>query len=89
MTTMTTDDWRSESTITVERAADVLGIGRSNAYTLAGTGELPTLRLGRCLRVPVARLRRMLGELPENDNDPAGNRAEVTTEDTRDVRSTA
>lgn len=83
------DDWRSRPTLAVEEAGRILGIGRSSAYVLARNGDLPTLRLGRRLLVPTARLRALLGELPENDNDPAGNRAEVTTEDTRDVQSTA
>lgn len=58
----------------------MLGVGRASAYAAAGTGDLPVIRVGRRLLVPVAALRRMLGEL-QNDHDPAGNRAEVTTED--------
>ncbi len=68
---MEANDWRSHSTVTVEQAAPILGIGRSTAYVLARTGELPTLKLGRRFVVPVAQLRRMLGEIP-NDHEPAG-----------------
>ena len=47
-------------TLTVEEAARELGIGRGLAYEAARRGELPTLRLGRRLVVPVAALERLL-----------------------------
>lgn len=47
-------------TVSIDEAADFLHIGRSTAYEAARTGELPTLRFGRRLRVPTAALRRML-----------------------------
>ncbi len=43
----------SRTTITVEEAACLLGIGRSAAYDAARRGQLPTRRLGRRLFVPV------------------------------------
>ena len=43
-------------TLTVEEAADLLGIGRSLAYRLAGSGQLPTVRLGRRIVVPTEAL---------------------------------
>jgi excisionase family DNA binding protein len=63
-------DWRSRTTLTVEGAADVLGIGRASAYAAAGNGELPTVRIGRRLLVPVAGLRRMLGEIDQSGGRP-------------------
>jgi Helix-turn-helix domain len=69
-----TTDWRTRSTIKVEEAGPILGISRASAYEAARTGEIPTLRIGRRLVVPVAALRRMLGEL-QDDHDPAGNGA--------------
>jgi excisionase family DNA binding protein len=33
-------------------AAALLGVSRSKAYELAGSGDLPIVRLGRSLRVP-------------------------------------
>ncbi len=48
-------------TITVEQASELLGISLRSAYKAARTGELPTLRLGRRLLVPTAKLMRMLG----------------------------
>lgn len=48
-------------TLTVEKAAELLGISRRSAYRAANSGELPTLRLGRRLVVPTARLLALLG----------------------------
>lgn len=46
-----------EPTISVERAGAILGVSRAQAYRLAATGQIPTLRLGRRRRVvPTARL---------------------------------
>lgn len=47
-------------TLTVEQAAKALGIGRSTAYELVHTGDIPSLRLGRRIVVPVARLEALL-----------------------------
>jgi excisionase family DNA binding protein len=47
-------------TLTVEEAGRVLGLGRSAAYGAASRGELPTIRMGRKLLVPVDRLERLL-----------------------------
>lgn len=48
-------------TITVERAAEILGISRRSAYRAVATGGLPSLKLGRRLVVPTPRLLEMLG----------------------------
>lgn len=47
-------------TLTVEEAAEILGVSRNSAYALARIGELPTIRLGRRLVVPKAALERLL-----------------------------
>jgi len=47
-------------TISVEEAAELLGVSRSAAYRAARAGQLKTFRLGRKLRVPTAPLLRML-----------------------------
>jgi excisionase family DNA binding protein len=66
-------DWRERSTLTVEEAGFVLGIGRSSAYYAARTGDIPTIRIGGRVLVPVAALRRLLGELlPTDEERPAG-----------------
>lgn len=43
-------------------AARVLGISRGLAYGMAKRGELPTIRVGRRLLVPIAKLNELLGE---------------------------
>lgn len=57
---LTIDGLRARTTVSVEEAAQVLGISRGGAYDAARRGELPTMRLGRRLRVPVPSLLRML-----------------------------
>jgi excisionase family DNA binding protein len=54
-------DLRDRATITVEQAAQILGLGRTAAYDAARRGELPTRRLGRRLLVPVPALLEWLG----------------------------
>ena len=51
--------------MTVEKAAEVLGISRGSAYQAAKRGQIPTIQVGRRLLVPVAPLRRMVGENPD------------------------
>jgi excisionase family DNA binding protein len=46
--------------LTVEEAGQLLRIGRSAAYQAASRGEIPTIRIGRCLRVLRHQLERML-----------------------------
>lgn len=36
-----------------EEVATALGVGRSTVYALLRSGELPTIHIGRSLRVPV------------------------------------
>ena len=54
------DRWRQ--TLTVPEAGKVLGIGRSAAYEAARTGEIPTIRIGKRILVPVVALDRLLAE---------------------------
>lgn len=51
-------------TISVEEAAELLGVSRSTAYSLVRQGELPSLRLGRRIVVPVRRLLALLDSGP-------------------------
>lgn len=50
--------------LTVEEAAEMLGIGRTLAYALVSAGELPSVTLGRLRRIPVAGLRTWVDNLP-------------------------
>lgn len=52
--------------IGVEEACKLLGISRYSGYRAAREGELPTLRLGRRVFVPTAKLLGMVG-LPVRD----------------------
>ncbi len=47
-------------TYTVPEAAELLGIGRAAAYEAARSGQLPTIRIGKRVLVPVAALERFL-----------------------------
>jgi excisionase family DNA binding protein len=47
--------------LSVEQACELLGVSRSAGYRAAATGDLPTVRWGRRLYVPAARLLELLG----------------------------
>ena len=49
-------------TVTVTEAAKVLGVSRNKAYEAAHRGEIPTIKIGKRLLVPLAALERMLQE---------------------------
>ena len=42
--------------LTVEEAAERLSIGRTKAYELMASGELESVTIGRCRRIPVEAL---------------------------------
>lgn len=42
--------------LTPEEAAEALRLGRSKVYDLIRTGELESVKVGRCRRVPVTAL---------------------------------
>lgn len=48
-------------TVTVEEAGALLGVGRSTAYELVRSGDLPCIRLRRRIVVPVALIAQQLG----------------------------
>lgn len=52
-------------TTSVEVAGRVLGISRSMAYRASRSGDIPTLRFGRKIVVPTAKLREMIGLGPK------------------------
>ena len=47
--------------LTVEEAAKALRIGRTAAYEAVRRGEIPSVRIGRSLRVPRHALEKLLG----------------------------
>jgi excisionase family DNA binding protein len=52
-------------TMSVPEAGRWLGIGRNASYEAARRGEIPVIRIGRLLRVPVVRLERKLNPVSE------------------------
>jgi excisionase family DNA binding protein len=57
-------------TISVEEAGKQLGISRNSAYEAASRGEIPTIKIGRRLLVPLVAFERLLDQ-------PASTRQEV------------
>jgi len=60
MTDETKDHAGSPATLSVPEAGRLLGLSRNAAYDAAKRGEIPTLRFGKLIRVPRARLDKML-----------------------------
>jgi hypothetical protein len=56
-------NWREQVTLTVPEAGQVVGICRNTAYLAAAKGDIPTINLAGRIAVPVAALRRKLGEI--------------------------
>lgn len=46
--------------LSIPEAADALGISRNHAYLLAKRGEIPTVRFGKRILVPVAELEKRI-----------------------------
>jgi excisionase family DNA binding protein len=61
---------RKTATITVPETAEWLGVGRNTAYEAAARGEIPTIRIGARVLVPVERLRAMLEDEPPTTGRP-------------------
>jgi excisionase family DNA binding protein len=55
--------------LTIREAAELLGIGRTKTYQLIASGAFPVVRLGRCVRIPRARLIEVLDELANQGGD--------------------
>ena len=56
----------------VEEAATLLGIRRSKFYELLQAGELPTVRIGRAVRIPNAAVRDYVQRLEAEQNGGDG-----------------
>ena len=55
-------DQEVPKTISVPEAGRLLGLGKNGSYAAAGRGEIPVLRFGSRLRVPVVAFDRMLAQ---------------------------
>lgn len=58
---------RDRRTVTVEEASQMLGISRAFAYQLVRAGNIPSIRLGRRLVVPMRQLHAMLDGYEQAD----------------------
>ena len=61
-----------------EEVARELGIARSKAYQMMAFGELPVIRIGTSVRVPVEALRAWIEENVQGSSE--GRQAKSTTE---------
>jgi excisionase family DNA binding protein len=55
-------------TLTVEEAGGRLGISRTLAYELVRRGEIPSIRLGRRVLVPIQALDRMVASASDDSS---------------------
>lgn len=53
--------WTDRDTLTMSEAAEILGLGRTAAYEAARRQEIPVLRIGGRMVVPVPLLKALLG----------------------------
>lgn len=63
---MTLQEISGRYAITVPEAGKMLGLGRAAAYAAAKRGEIPVLRIGRRMLVPVSKMLAMLGLQPSD-----------------------
>ncbi len=63
--TLNTDD--GCLVLTVPEAGKVLGMGRNAAYEAARRGDIPTIRIGKLIRVPKAALAQILERACRSD----------------------
>jgi len=58
--------------VTVEEAGKMIRVGRTRMYELVASGTIPSVRIGRSVRVPVDTLREWIaGELAAEDSSAA------------------
>jgi len=67
------------ATTTIERAGQYLGISKAAAYRWAKRGDIPTVRLGRTIRVPVEPLIRLVDPTVLPASTPARKRKAKAT----------
>lgn len=56
--------------MTVPEAGAMLDLGRNASYAAAARGEIPTIRIGKLLKVPKAAFERMLSAAPLKSDVP-------------------
>ena len=63
-----------EAAVTVDDAAVLLSLSRHGAYEGVKAGQIPSIRIGRCIRVPCSGLRAMLGIERREPSEATGHR---------------
>ena len=61
----------SDETLTMsvpEAGSKYFGLSRNGAYDAAARGEIPTIKVGRLLRVPVRAMEKMLDDASERES---------------------
>jgi excisionase family DNA binding protein len=53
---MNDDDRRRRLLVSLPEAAEILCLGRSTVYGLVARGEIPTIRIGRAVRIQIGAL---------------------------------
>lgn len=80
---------RDQDTITVYDAAPLLGFGAGAVRQAVSRGEMPSIRLGRNIRIPSAYVRRVLeGQGPAAEEEPVPE-PEWNAEDIRTMEENA
>jgi excisionase family DNA binding protein len=52
-------------TLSISEVATILGVGRNTAYRAAKAGQIPTIRVGGRILVPLAALNDLIREAPD------------------------
>lgn len=71
----TLPDPTTEPTISVGRAAKVLGVGKDAVYAAAERGDLPSIKVGRRVVLPTRKFLAATGLLDDTRSDGAASRA--------------
>ncbi len=68
----------------VDQAADLLGLARSTTYSLVSSGVIPSVRLGRSLRIPRRQLMDWIDKaVTDGESSSGGLRGSVFTRSDR------
>jgi excisionase family DNA binding protein len=65
---------QNELVMSVPEAGRILRLSRNSAYEAARRGEIPTVRIGRLLRVPRTALEKMLEQAPGQQQTPTNDK---------------
>ena len=63
-------DPNTEPVLSVERASEVFKVSRASMYRAIQRGEIPSIRLGRLVRIPTVALLKLLDEGSPNGQEP-------------------